>query len=157
MKRFAFLLLILPACYAGWLGMLLTHEAGHVLHARLSGGVVERVSIPLFGYSQTHLAANPSPKFVAWGGPVWGCVIPLILLATVIRTPRRVRQAMQFFAGFCLVTNGVYLGIGWTDRVGDAGDLVRLGTPVWMLMVFGICATAAGMLIWHRLGRTEAA
>lgn len=137
--------------YIGWLGMMAVHEAGHVLHARLSGGVVDRVEIPLLGFSQTFYSVNPRPHFVAWGGPVWGSLIPLILLALLARGPRLVRRIVQFFAGFCLVANGAYLGMGWTTGAGDAADLVALGTPLWVLIAFGICTISAGLYLWHRL------
>ena len=145
-------LLLLPFVYACWLGMMAVHEAGHVLHARVSGGVVERVSIPLVGFSLTSDAVNPRPGFVAWGGAVWGCVIPLVLLAVLVRAPRAIRSGAQFFAGFCLIANGVYVGVGWTTGAGDAGELRQHGTPVWSLVVFGIVATALGLFLWHLLG-----
>lgn len=138
--------------YAAWLGMMAVHEAGHVLHARLSGGVVERVEIPLLGLSQTFYSANPRPHFVTWGGPVWGCLVPLMALAAVMRGPRLLRQTGQCFAGFCLVANGAYLGVGWIDGASDAGELRAHGTPVWLMVVIGLIAVAAGLLLWHRLG-----
>lgn len=140
--------------YAGWLAMMAVHEAGHVLHAWASGGVVERISIPLLGFSQTFYSVNPRPGFVAWGGPVWGSVIPLVLLAgvRVARLPERVRRAVQWFAGFCLIANGAYLGVGWTTRTGDTGELLRYGTPPAALIAFGVVAAVAGLYLWHRLG-----
>jgi hypothetical protein len=138
--------------YASSIAMMAVHEAGHVLHARLSGGVVERVDVPALGFSQTFYAVNPHPHLVTWGGPVWGCVVPLMALAALARGPRRLRRAAQWFAGFCLVANGAYLGVGWVDRAGDAGDLRALGTPVWVMIAFGIAASSAGMLLWHLLG-----
>ena len=140
------------ALYAAWLGMMAVHEAGHVLHARVSGGVVEGVHVPLLGFSQTFYIANPRPHFVAWGGPVWGCVIPLMALAVLTRGPRLLRRAAQGFAGFCLVANGAYLGVGWVDRAGDAGDLRAHGTPVWVMIAFGVSAVGAGLFLWHLLG-----
>jgi hypothetical protein len=128
------------------------HEAGHVLHARASGGVVDRVSVPLAGFSQTFYSVNPRPHFVAWGGAVWGCVTPLMLLGAASGGPQGLRNALQFFAGFCLLANGVYLGVGWTTRAGDAGDLLEYGTPVWVLVAFGAMATAGGLYLWHLLG-----
>lgn len=149
-------LLAVPAVYACWMGMMAVHEAGHVLHAWLSGGVVDRVSVPPLGFSQTFYAVNPRPGFVAWGGAVWGCLIPLVTLGGVTfarrRVPRALRQWLQFFAGFCLVANGVYLGAGWTTRAGDAGDLLDHGTPAAALVAFGLTATGAGLYLWHRLG-----
>ena len=142
----------LAFAYACWLGMMAVHEAGHVLHARVSGGVVDRVSVPLAGFSQTFYSVNPEPRFVAWGGAVWGCLVPLMLLGLASRGPRQLRVAIQFFAGFCLLANGAYLGVGWTTRAGDAGDLLASGTPVWMLITFGAAASAGGLYLWHLLG-----
>jgi hypothetical protein len=123
-----------------------------VLHARLSGGGVERVELPLIGFSQTFYTANPHPHFVAWGGPVWGCVVPLMVLAALARGPQAVRRGTQLFAGFCLIANGAYLGVGWIDRAGDAGELLGYGTPVAVLVAFGMVANATGLLLWHLLG-----
>jgi hypothetical protein len=145
-------LLVPVAVYAGWLAMMIVHEGGHVLHAAVSGGVVERVDVPLLGFSQTHFTSNPRPHFVAWGGPVWGCVIPLLLLGVLTRAPRRLRHAAQLFAGFCLIANGAYLGVGWTSNVGDAGDLRSHGTPPWVMITFGVITASAGLFLWHLLG-----
>lgn len=142
----------LLALYPCWLGMMAAHEAGHVLHAWLSGGTVSAVRVPLAGFSLTELSSNPHPHFVAWGGPVWGCVLPLLAWAALRLRRRRGWRAAQFFAGFCLVANGAYLGIGWLDRAGDAGDLLDYGTPAWVLVAIGVTATGAGLYLWHRLG-----
>jgi hypothetical protein len=146
------LILFPVGVYVSWLGMMTTHEAGHALHARLSGGAVERVSIPLFGFSQTFYTSNPGPQFVAWGGPVWGCVIPILLIAIAAPIAEWFRRWTQFFAGFCLLANGLYLGVGWTTRTGDAGELLKRGAPVWALIAFGAVASVAGLYLWHRLG-----
>ena len=151
--RFALMLGIL---YISWLGMMAVHEAGHVLHARVSGGVVERVHIPPVGFSQTFYSVNPRPHFVAWGGAVWGSVIPLMFLAVLSSGPGWVRRATQFFAGFCLIANGVYLGIGWTTRAGDAGDLLKHGTPLGVLFTFGVVTSTAGLYLWHRMSAPAA-
>jgi hypothetical protein len=143
-------LLAPPVLYATWLGMLCLHELGHVLHAWASGGGVASLSVPLLGFSQTIVHPNPHERFVAWGGPLWGCLIPLIAFAIARFTRRRVPEPLRFFAGFCLIANGAYLGLGWTFRAGDAGDLLRLGTPRWLLIAFGLVATAAGLALWHR-------
>src|SRR4051812_11065403 len=74
-------LIIAVSAYPAWLAMSALHEAGHVLHALASGGRVDRVHFPLAGFSRTDLAHNPHPLLVAWGGPAWGCLIPLALLA----------------------------------------------------------------------------
>ena len=157
MKRSRRLIAIPAGLYLCWLGMMIVHEAGHRLHARVSGAIVERTSIPLFGFSQTFYVDNDDPKFVAWGGPIWGCLIPLAILVVAQALPKRVRQCAQFFAGFCLIANGAYLGIGWTSDIGDAGDLLNNGTPVWMMITFGVVAFASGLYLWHHLGSSTAA
>ena len=128
------------------------HEVGHVLHAWASGGTVSAVRVPLAGFSITEFSTNPQPHFVTWGGPLWGSVLPLLGFALFAARRWPGRRAVQFFAGFCLVANGAYLGVGWAIGAGDAKDLITLGTPVAVLVAFGIIATTAGLYLWHRLG-----
>lgn len=59
---------------------------------------------------------------------------------------------LQFFTGFCGIANGAYLGIGGLDRIGDAGVIMKAGSPPWTLVVFGLVASFSGIFIWHRLG-----
>ena len=152
MKHLRQLLLAPPRLYACWLGMMAVHELGHVLHGWLSGATVSAVRIPLAGFSITEFATNRHPHFVAWGGAIWGCVLPVAVWAVfyVRRWPGR--YVVQFFAGFCLIANGVYLGVGWTRGAGDAGDLLAYGTPVWVMIAFGITTSATGLYLWHLLG-----
>ena len=60
---------------------------------------------------------------------------------------------LAFFAGFCLVANGAYIGTGVFYPVGDALDLRKLGTPPWLLGIFGIAAVAMGVRLWNGLGK----
>jgi hypothetical protein len=78
----------------------------------------------------------------------------LPLAAWTMAHPLRLpgRRWLQFFAGSCLIANGGYLGIGWMIRVGDAHELIELGTPRALLCAFGIVALPTGLLLWHRLG-----
>jgi len=145
-------ILLVSGLYFCWLAMMAVHEAGHVLHAWLTGGTVSAVRIPLLGFSVTEFSTNPSPHFVAWGGPIWGCMLPLLLDALWRATRLPGRRWVQFFAGFCLVANGAYLGVGWTTGAGDAGDLVTYGTPVWVLVAFGLVTGGTGLYLWHLLG-----
>jgi hypothetical protein len=77
-------------------------------------------------------------------------VIPVALWLALRRT--RARAILQAFAGWCLIANGVYMAVGWIYRAGDAGELVRLRTPIPVLIAFGIVSAAAGLFLWHRLG-----
>ena len=83
MSRWFQVLLIASSIGFSWLGMMVVHEAGHVLHLRLSGGTVEKVVLHPLAISRTDPGENPHPLVVAWGGPVWGCLIPLGVLLLV--------------------------------------------------------------------------
>jgi hypothetical protein len=153
-NRALLLLLLAPFLYACWLSMMALHEIGHVLHAWTSGATVCAVRVPLAGFSITEFSTNPHPHFVAWGGPIWGCVLPLLAWSTFVLLRLPVRQSVQFFAGFCLIANGAYIGVGWMVRAGDAADLIAYGTPAWALVAFGVIATGVGLYLWHLLGGT---
>lgn len=143
--------------WASWWLMMAVHETGHVLAAWATGGHIHRIDLSPIAFSQTHLATNPEPLLVVWAGPVFGVAAPLLVLATTHLSPVRTRLAccrplLTFFAGFCLLANGAYLGLGWIDRVGDAGDMMRLGTPLALMIGFGVLCGVAGLILWHRLG-----
>ena len=59
---------------------------------------------------------------------------------------------MRFFAGFCLIANGCYLGYGVVEPIGDAEELVRLDVPTWLFGVFGAIAIPSGLRLWQGLG-----
>jgi hypothetical protein len=139
----------LPLC---WLGMMAVHEFGHVLGAWFTGGTVTRVVLHPLTISRTDVSPNPQPLVVVWAGPVFGCLLPLLVFALValLRWPT---YLVRFFAGFCLIANGAYLGIGSFDRVGDAGDLLRHGAALWQLSLFGVLTVPAGIFLWHHQGQ----
>jgi hypothetical protein len=58
----------------------------------------------------------------------------------------------RFFAGFCLLANGLYLGVGSFNAIGDAGDILRHGSPQWTLWLFGLATAPAGLMLWNSLG-----
>jgi hypothetical protein len=117
---------------------------------------VSRVSLPFIGFSQTFFRFNPHAHFVVWGGPLWGSILPLATWLAMPKRWRGARRVIQFFAGFCLIANGAYLGIGWTMRAGDARDLLAHGTPVWVMISFGAIAMGTGLYLWHLLGISPA-
>jgi hypothetical protein len=145
-------LLIVSTVAFSWLAMMAVHESGHVLHAWLSGGRVERVVLHPLTISRTDVDPNPLPHFVAWGGAVWGCGAPLLAWAVMALRQWRVAYLFRFFAGFCLIANGAYLGAAVVRPVGDAADLIRLGTPAWVLGLGGATAIACGLWVWNGLG-----
>jgi hypothetical protein len=152
MPRLHQAVLIGSTVLGSWLLMQAVHEAGHVLAAWLSGGRVAKVVLHPLTISRTDLAHNPAPVVVVWAGPVIGVLLPLLLWA--IAAWRRMPGAfvLRFFAGFCLIANGAYIGAGSFERVGDCGEMLRHGTPMWALWLFGAATVPAGLALWHRLG-----
>ena len=109
-------ILIASTLVGSWLGMQAVHETGHVLGAWLTGGRVERVVLHPFTISRTDLSENPGPLFVTWAGPLFGvaCADPGLGLPRDRCMPGA--SVLRFFAGFCLLTNGLYIGVGSFGR-----------------------------------------
>lgn len=143
--------------WAAWWLMMASHEFGHVATVLITGGSIDHVDLSPLGFSQTHLSANPQPLLVVWAGPVFGALDALAAWLVVRWLGRqggawRKEAVVTFVAGFCLLANGVYIGLGWVDRVGDTGDMLRHGTPAWVMAVFGGVSSVAGLALWHTLG-----
>jgi hypothetical protein len=149
--RFFQALLISSVVALSWMGMMAVHELGHALHAWISGGAVVRVILHPAAFSRTDVSPNPQPQLVAWGGAIWGCLLPLAAWAIVRRVKPAHADLAAFFAGFCLIANGAYLGVGAFSQAGDAGDLLAHGARRWQLVLFGLIATAAGLYLWNGL------
>jgi hypothetical protein len=136
-----------------WIGMQAVHELGHVLAACAGGETVYRVVLHPLAISRTDVSHDRHPLLVAWGGPVVGSLLPLLILAIARWLCAELFYLAQFFAGFCLIANGAYLGVGSFGGVGDAGDLLRHGAPPWTLIAFGLAGASAGLFLWNGLGR----
>jgi hypothetical protein len=152
MGRLYQLMLIGSTICGSWLGMQIVHELGHVLLAWLGGETVQRVVLHPLVLSRTDSSHNRYPMLVVWGGPVLGVLLPLGAFGISRRVRPGVSYLFRFFAGFCLVANGAYLGVGVFERVGDAGDLLRFGVPRWTLFVFGLVCAPLGLFLWNGLG-----
>jgi hypothetical protein len=137
---------------AAWWGMQAVHELGHLLAGWLTGAAVLGVELHPLRLSRTALGTNPHPLAVTWAGPLLGVTMPLAGWAAAALLRWRGAFLLRFWAGFCLVANGVYLGLGWMDRVGDCGDLLREGAPVALLIASGLVAVPGGLLLWHGQG-----
>jgi hypothetical protein len=151
-KRLHQFVLIVSAVLASWLGMQAVHESGHVLGAWMTGGRVSRVVLHPLTISRTDLSHNPSPLVVVWDGPVIGVVIPLLIWAGAAAARLPGAFVLRFFAGFCLLANGLYIGVGSFDRVGDCGEMLRHGSKLWQLWLFGAATAPVGLWLWHRHG-----
>ena len=166
MNRFFQALLIFSTAGLSWLSMMALHECGHVLNGWLSGATLSGVYLPLLGFSRTDFAFNPHPLFVVWGGPLWGCLLPLALLAGVrllgatavcgfaTNVAKRYGYLLTWFAGFCLIANGGYLtgGAFLSGGADDPSVILQHGGARWQLLAFGLPAIAAGLYMWNGLG-----
>jgi hypothetical protein len=154
--------LLASILWTSWLTMMLVHESGHVLGAVTSGGRVRQVVWHPMVISRTDVRPNPHPLVEVWAGPVVGSVVPLAVAAVLAATRVRFAYLAWVLAGFCLIANGAYIGIGVWQPVGDTRELVALGTPRWCLALFGAVAVVGGFWIWQRVsprlgfGRTPA-
>ena len=138
---------IVPLC---WLAMMLVHELGHVLGAWLTDGEVQKLVWHPLAISRTDVSPNPSPLLVVWAGPLFGALFPVAVWVCLSRF--RWSFLLQFFAGFCLIANGAYIGYGSFEQVGDCREMLMQGTPIWVLWVWGAGHFAAGFLLWNGLG-----
>lgn len=152
MHRFHQAVLIGSLLALSWLLMQAVHEFGHVAAAWGTGGAVERVVLHPLTISRTDVMPNPEPLIVAWGGPLIGSLLPLAAWAVAVAARLCGAFLWRFFAGFCLIANGVYLGAGSFGEIGDAGDILRHGSPEWLLWVFGLATAASGLWLWNGIG-----
>ena len=135
-----------------WYGMMAVHEAGHCIGALVTGAVIDTVEIPVAGFSRTDFSGGSWPLLVVWAGPLLGAVMPVALLTLLRVVGARGRHALQFFVGFCLVANGTYIGLGAFAAAGDCGRMLAYGSPIWLLVAFGLVSFAAGLYTWHKMG-----
>ncbi len=145
------ILLVVSILWVSWLLMMLLHESGHVLGAVLTGGDVQRVVWHPAAISRTDVQPNPHPLFVVWAGPLIGSLVPLVVAAVASMIRAGFAYLLWVWAGFCLIANGMYIGLGVIHPVADAAELLTLGTPRWLLAVFGLVTVLGGFWIWDRV------
>ena len=155
MQRFHQVVFLFSVVALSWFAMMATHELGHVVGAVVSGGQVERVVLHPLTISRTDVKPNPNPLLVVWAGPLLGCILPLVIGLVVPKRSAVFRNTALFFAGFCLLANGVYIGFGAFDSVGDCGEMLQHGSPIWLLFTFGAIAIGVGFYLWHCLGSVK--
>ncbi|WP_437229858.1 M50 family metallopeptidase [Planctomicrobium sp. SH661] len=136
-----------------WLLMQVIHELGHVLAAWMVGGTILHVDLHPLHISETAIRPKPWPEFVVWSGPVVASIVPLLVWGAGRQLRSEWEPCLRFFAGFCLIANGAYLGSAIVAPVGDAFDLVQLGTPRWQLGVFGLVTVPVGIRFWDGLSK----
>jgi hypothetical protein len=152
MNRVHQAVLVFSTLLGSWLGMQDVHELGHVAAAWLTDGRVSKVVLNPLTISRTDLAKNPRPLVVVWGGPIVGAALPLAAWLTGRAVRLRGVFVVRFFAGFCLVANGAYIGAGSFSQVGDAGEMLRQGAARRHLWLFAAVTAPAGLWLWNGLG-----
>ena len=146
-------LLIASTLLLSWLLMQIVHECGHVVAALASGGRIEREVLYPLTISRTDVQPNPHPLIVVWAGPLIGALLPLAIwaLASALKMPDI--YLLRFFAGFCLIANGAYIGFGSFGKIGDCGEMLRYGSPIWLLWLFGVATIPTGLWLWSGQGK----
>lgn len=139
----------IPFC---WLAFMAIHELGHVLAGLATGGTVTKVVLYPLAMSRTDVSPNPHPLVTVWAGPITGVFLPLVIWGMFLKFKMPGEYLARFFAGFCLIANGAYIGLGSLAHIGDAGVMLKHGSPIWLLWMFGLISVLVGFLIWHRLG-----
>jgi hypothetical protein len=145
-------ILVVSTLLASWLGMQAAHESGHVLGALFTGGEIAAVVLHPLTISHTEMIENPHPLVVVWAGPLVGVLLPLLLWGLLSATGVPGAFVARFFAGFCLVANGAYLGVGSFFGTGDCGEMLRQGSSAWVLRLFGAIAVPIGFCLWNGQG-----
>jgi hypothetical protein len=151
-KRPFQILLIVSTLILSWLGMMIVHEFGHVLFAWVSGGEVSKVVLHPLEFSRTDLDRNPHPLFVVWGGVFIGTTLPLFALALCRFFKATAFYIIQFFTGFCLVVNGIYISVVSFFHAADPGEMIRDDSRQWVLVLFGVVTVPLGFYLWNGLG-----
>ena len=119
--RFLQINLIVSFALFSWLAMQAVHEFGHVGGAWLTGGTVEKVIVYPTVISRTDWKDSRNPLVVVWAGPIVGSALPVALWGIAAAFRLTATYLARFFAGFCLIANGAYIG---ADR------LIVSATPV---------------------------
>ena len=149
MRKLAFFTIYFTIC---WFGMELIHEMGHVFAAWFSGATVERVV--LWPISRTDTADVQFPLWVYGSGPVFGAIFPVMVWGISVLFRFKHAYLFRFFAGFCLIANGAYIGCDFS-KIGptDAGLLIQHGAPRFLLILFGLICVPLGLFLWHNQSR----
>lgn len=152
MRRAHQIILIGSTFLGSWIGMQAVHELGHVVGAWATGAHVTRVVLSPATISRTDVANNSRPLIVVWAGPVVGIGLPLLIWLCAKVTRLSGAFVLRFFADFCLLANGLYVGLGSFGRVGDCGEMLRHGSAPWQLWLFGAVSAPIGLALWHAQG-----
>ncbi|MCP4177698.1 MAG: hypothetical protein GY756_08020 [bacterium] len=143
-KKYAYIILTI---IISWWPMMVIHEFGHIISVLIFGGKINKLILYSWKFTYTIRSGSLHPLIDLWAGPVIGVLIPLIFY--LIARKLRVGFFWGMFSGFCLIANGIYIGIGWINKIGDTKEMINLGSPIYFMLIFSIVCTVSGLFIWH--------
>ncbi|MFG0253920.1 MAG: hypothetical protein ACF787_02295 [Rhodopirellula sp. JB053] len=125
---------------AGWVGMTMSHEAGHLIGGFMGGATLVDCDLAPWRLPYSFHSPDPYPLLTLWSGPVIGVAMPLAV-ALLLRRPW-----MWFIADFCLLANGSYLALSWIsgDRFLDAPRLLAAGAHPLSIITFCLVTIGVG-------------
>ncbi|MDB4731902.1 M50 family metallopeptidase [bacterium] len=135
-----------------WFFMQAVHEFGHISAALMTGGTILLIDLHPLHISHTLISPNPQPVIVIWAGPIVGVLLPLVLYLVCCKFFQNMVHLLRFFAGFCLIANGAYLGSIAIEAVGDARDFLVENVPIYFPLTFAIITVPSGFLLWNNQG-----
>ena len=143
-------MLVMAMTAFSWLWMQWTHEAGHMIAGVATGAKIERVILDPRTFSMTQFESTPYPLVAVWGGPLIGVVLGAAIPLLLAYKFKRLRFELGLITAFVLLANGLYIGIGAFNPVGDAVSMTKHGSPRWTLIMFSMpCLIAARMSLFH--------
>ncbi|PQO44742.1 hypothetical protein [Blastopirellula marina] len=149
MTRGVFCFAVIVNC---WLWMQIIHELGHVAATYFLGDQVDFVYLVPWDISRTDFHAPQHELPIIWAGPIFGAIVPSLIWLVARLYRSRQEPLFAFFAGFCLIANGAYLGAAIFLPVGDAAEILKLGGAVWQLALFAAVCLPLGFWLWNGRG-----
>ncbi|MFO0943880.1 MAG: hypothetical protein U0930_24350 [Pirellulales bacterium] len=128
-----------------WWAMCWTHELGHVLSGWCFGATLISLDLWPWHLPYSFYDPDPHPLVTTWGGPILGCLIPIVL-SLLVR-----RAEVRYIASFCVLANGLYIASAalTDDRLLDTAKLLEHGANWWQIVLF--CAfTVTPGYFWYR-------
>lgn len=135
-----------------WWQMQTVHELGHILAALSLNEQIAEINLHPLQLSHTLLESHHYSTIFLWSGPLFGVLLPFALWQLSCFYKRDWSHVLRFYAGFCLIANGAYLGSAAISAVGDAKDLLNQRVPDYYLFTFGAITIPVGFWLWNGQG-----
>ncbi len=128
-----------------WYPISLIHELGHYVSATI-GGATEVTIVWRYGiFSETIRNGSKWPLMDVWMGPILGVLIPLVVMACCWKM--KWSEWVAWPTSIACIGNGLYIGLGWLDSGGDPADMISLGTPLFVMLGYGLLVFTVGIVL----------